>query len=1113
MLDNNAALRGDNFQSHNQKIAWTPNGLFRSGDLQADTNGSDNVVVQRSTDHSATWQNIFDTGVHRDNLKPPTIEAGPAGNVYIIYPNSGGTRFVKFSPSNNYGSAVVNKLSTAASSGSKFASCHDPGRNRIYHATQWGSVLTFDTSGNVTRNQQLIKSGGDSRPSYPHLFVDESGVIHYAMTVADNGDDVPYTDIRYLKSLDGGQSWKAMNGTPVSIPTAAAGASSAATLINRPDEHNYKTWLACMHAKNGKVHFVYQTGNPWDPAGAGNPPAITPYMNYMRFDLASGAREIDRTSLGGPDLAINAESASFASIIDHPDSPLYVVGEGPNGHRLLALVSDDNGQTWQDYARSDWHNIIANPGLARDVTPDGEIIGGVALSDPFWATVNFFSLPAVNNPPEVEAGADGTADFPLRSTGLNATVTDDGVTPLTTTWSKVSGPGSVSFGDAGAVDTVAIFSQPGAYVLRLTADDGDSQVSDEVQVTVDEEISASGYPGECGTVQARVYGGDDWHKVAFRQNYTNPVLVMGPPSFGGSEPVTIRVRNVTASGFEFQLDEWNYLDGSHGFETIGYLVFEAGDHTLDDGTRIQAGTVSVDHNFGSVSFPSAFAAAPAVLVQTSTRNGASAVTERLKSIAAAGFEVRVQEEEGQDGDHAVETVGWIAVEEGAGTTDGLLFEAAVTAQDVSEEDKNIVFSQAFASAPVFLASMQTFAGTDPCALRHKTLNKDGATVFVEEEQSANDEVDHANERVGYLAIDQGLFGGDRVTGTLRFQDGATLFAGGAVWSGTEDTAIRSDAVNNNYGTAGALQLRDRTIDDDGLFRFDLSSLPPEITVESVISATLNLTTDSATAEGANTFELFMVDTNDSGWIEGAQAGAQPPVGTGATYSHEVHDTTGWDGGGRSPVGRMNGDTPISSVTFSSLPAAGDKVDFVFSDPAEMALIKSWIEGGANGGFLVLGRGRDTGAGDGTVWTVRSSEHATAADRPMLTLAVAFAPAPVYDAWADAHAGGEGPELDFNRNGVPNGIEYFMGGTLASPASLPALVDAGSAWTWTIPYDTEATGLTWTFQVSEDLVNWTDYDETDTDEVTVESSPDQIILTLPAGGTGRQFARLVVLISQ
>ena len=56
----------------------------------------------------------------------------------------------------------------------------------------------------------------------------------------------------------------------------------------------------------------------------------------------------------------------------------------------------------------------------------------------------------------------------------------------------------------------------------------------------------------------------------------------------------------------------------------------------------------------------------------------------------------------------------------------------------------------------FLASIQTYAGVDPCALRHKTLTKNGATVFVEEEQSAGDEVGHGNERVGYLAIEPGL---------------------------------------------------------------------------------------------------------------------------------------------------------------------------------------------------------------------------------------------------------------------------------------------------------------------------------------------------------------------
>ena len=392
------ALRGDNFGSHNQNIAWTENGLFRSGDFQSWPNGSDNVVVQRSTDDGRNWSLLHDTGAHRNDLKPANIEAGPAGNVYILYPSgSGSTRFVKFSPSNNYGSPVVNKNTSAAGSASKFASCYDPARNLIHHATQWGRLLTFDVSGNVVRNQHLITDGGDSRPSYPHLFVDEFGVIHYAMTVADGGDDVPYTGIRYLKSLDGGQSWKSVGGSSVSVPTGASGGSSGATLINRPDEHNYKTWLANMHAKDGKVHFTYQTGNPWDPAGAGNPPTITPYMNYIRYDEATGSREIDRTSLSGGGLSIRSEAASFASDTSNSTGALYVVGERSDGKRLHAMVSYDNGRNWQDYAQSNWYGTIAHPSLARSVTPDGKVVGGVALDTPYWAWVHYLELPAVQD--------------------------------------------------------------------------------------------------------------------------------------------------------------------------------------------------------------------------------------------------------------------------------------------------------------------------------------------------------------------------------------------------------------------------------------------------------------------------------------------------------------------------------------------------------------------------------------------------------------------------------------------------------------------------------------------------------------------------------------------
>src|SRR5215813_13227776 len=42
----------------------------------------------------------------------------------------------------------------------------------------------------------------------------------------------------------------------------------------------------------------------------------------------------------------------------------------------------------------------------------------------------------------------------------------------TVTWSKESGPGTVTFADAKAPVTTATFSAPGAYVLKLTADNG-----------------------------------------------------------------------------------------------------------------------------------------------------------------------------------------------------------------------------------------------------------------------------------------------------------------------------------------------------------------------------------------------------------------------------------------------------------------------------------------------------------------------------------------------------------------------------------------------------------------------------------------------------------------
>ena len=55
---------------------------------------------------------------------------------------------------------------------------------------------------------------------------------------------------------------------------------------------------------------------------------------------------------------------------------------------------------------------------------------------------------------------------------------------MRTTWSRVSGPGTVTFASASEADTAASFSEAGTYVLQLSASDGALSASDEVTVTV-----------------------------------------------------------------------------------------------------------------------------------------------------------------------------------------------------------------------------------------------------------------------------------------------------------------------------------------------------------------------------------------------------------------------------------------------------------------------------------------------------------------------------------------------------------------------------------------------------------------------------------------------------
>ncbi|MCG8371189.1 MAG: FG-GAP-like repeat-containing protein, partial [Proteobacteria bacterium] len=106
-------------------------------------------------------------------------------------------------------------------------------------------------------------------------------------------------------------------------------------------------------------------------------------------------------------------------------------------------------------------------------------------------TLYNLATPQANTAPQVNAGSDQAVTLPA-SAVLTATVTDDGQPDppgsAVLSWSKSTGPGSVTFSNPDSTSTTASFSVAGTYVLTLSADDGELQASDTVTVTVAEQL-------------------------------------------------------------------------------------------------------------------------------------------------------------------------------------------------------------------------------------------------------------------------------------------------------------------------------------------------------------------------------------------------------------------------------------------------------------------------------------------------------------------------------------------------------------------------------------------------------------------------------------------------
>jgi len=247
--------------------------------------------------------------------------------------------------------------------------------------------------------------------------------------------------------------------------------------------------------------------------------------------------------------------------------------------------------------------------------------------------------------------------------------------------------------------------------------------------------------------------------VSFTEPLTDPVLALTSTNNGGDQFV-LRVTDIQtnadgdATGFTFIIEEWEYLDGPHGTtESINWIAVEEGVHTLPDGRVIEAGTI--DSNAGSgntaVGLNGSFTDPPVVLTSVMSENDTTTVDSDPLDITASGFNIQLQEEEGEDDNHASETIGFIAIQGGTGTNSG----SAVTGGGLDEGTDTYNLGATFTDA-IVVAETQTINGPDPGTVVIEGGTSSTIDLTFEEEQSNDSETGHVDETVGIVAFEAGL---------------------------------------------------------------------------------------------------------------------------------------------------------------------------------------------------------------------------------------------------------------------------------------------------------------------------------------------------------------------
>jgi hypothetical protein len=232
--------------------------------------------------------------------------------------------------------------------------------------------------------------------------------------------------------------------TDGSIPTTRDTLYTGAIIISNSARVTAKAFLGSYNSSlPGGALYMMQNGK----IGISNPKnglgVIAPYSTVITATVYSVTGTLQKVEFF-------TNSVSIGSVTSGSPYPHFLKSLGPINSQgtyvINAAMTDGSGSNWSQ-------NV----------------------------TVNVYT-----SAPSVEAGTTGRLVNVVDDIPLDGSATLNGWNPsqVTVTWSKNSGPGSVTFSDASSAISSARFSQGGAYILYLTISYGGTSKYDWVAVNV-----------------------------------------------------------------------------------------------------------------------------------------------------------------------------------------------------------------------------------------------------------------------------------------------------------------------------------------------------------------------------------------------------------------------------------------------------------------------------------------------------------------------------------------------------------------------------------------------------------------------------------------------------